>query len=91
MLPSVFPRLAIDSAGRVFPDVWKPLLKFPSRDGLPFTGRAPSPTKDQSSLEPELRPSSGKYAFQKREREIYFNIKGTHGSKGMFPGFGFDR
>ena len=43
MLPSVFPRLAIDSAGRVFPDVWKPLLKFPSRDGLPFTGRAPSP------------------------------------------------
>lgn len=43
-------------------------------------------TKDQSSLEPELRPSSGKYAFQKREREIYFNIKGTHGSKGMEKG-----
>ena len=38
MLPSVFPRLATDSAGRVFPGVWKPLfLKFPSRD------RAPSP------------------------------------------------
>ena len=32
MLPSVFPRLATDSAGRVFPGVWKPLfLKFPSR------------------------------------------------------------
>ena len=31
MLPSVFPRLATDSAGRVFPGVWKPLfLKFPS-------------------------------------------------------------
>ena len=39
MLPSVFPRLATDSAGRVFPGVWKPLfLKFPSRDGLPFPG-----------------------------------------------------
>ena len=38
MLPSVFPRLATDSAGRVFPGVWKPLfLKFPSWD------RAPSP------------------------------------------------
>ena len=37
MLPSVFPRLATDSAGRVFPGVWKPLfLKFPSWDGLPF-------------------------------------------------------
>ena len=32
MLPSVFPRLTTDSAGRVFPGVWKPLfLKFPSR------------------------------------------------------------
>ena len=39
MLPSVFPRLTTDSAGRVFPGVWKPLfLKFPSRDGLPFPG-----------------------------------------------------
>ena len=37
MLPSVFPRLARDSAGRVFPGVWKPLfLKFPSWDGLPY-------------------------------------------------------
>ena len=37
MLPSVFPRLATDSAGRVFPGVWKPLfLKFPSWDGLPY-------------------------------------------------------
>ena len=44
MLPSVFPRLATDSAGRVFPGVWKPLiLKFPSRDGHPFPGRASLP------------------------------------------------
>ena len=41
MLPSVFPRLATDSAGRVFPGVWKPLfLKFPSRVGLPFPGQS---------------------------------------------------
>ena len=41
MLPSVLPRLATDSAGRVFPGVWKPLfLKFPSRDGLPFPGQS---------------------------------------------------
>ena len=41
MLPSVFPRHATDSAGRVFPGVWKPLfLKFPSWDGLPFPGRS---------------------------------------------------
>ena len=34
MLPSVLPRLATDSAVRVFPGVWKPLfLRFPSRDG----------------------------------------------------------
>ena len=45
MLPSVFPRLATDSAGRVFPAIWKPLfLKFPSRDGLPFLGRSSLPT-----------------------------------------------
>ena len=45
MLPSVFPRLTADSAGRVFPGVWKPLfLKFPSRDGLPFPGRSSLPT-----------------------------------------------
>ena len=45
MLPSVFPRLATDSAGRVFPGVWKPLfLKFPSRDGLPFPGWSSVPT-----------------------------------------------
>ena len=44
MLPSVFPRLATDSAGRVFPGVWKPLfLKFPSWDGLPFPGRSSLP------------------------------------------------
>ena len=44
MLPSVFPRLATDSAGRVFPGVWKPLfLKFPSQDGLPFLGWASLP------------------------------------------------
>ena len=44
MLPSVLPRLATDSAGRVFPGVWKPLfLKFPSRVGFPSQDRAPSP------------------------------------------------
>ena len=45
MLPSVFPRLTTDSAGRVSPGVWKPLfLKFPSWDGLPFPGRSSLPT-----------------------------------------------
>ena len=45
MLPSVFPRIATDSAGRVFPGVWKPLfLKFPSRDGLSFPGQSSLPT-----------------------------------------------
>ena len=33
MLPSVVPRLATDSAARVFPGVWKPLfLRLPSWD-----------------------------------------------------------
>ena len=38
MLPSVVPRLATDSAMRVFPGVWKLLsfLRLPSRDGAPF-------------------------------------------------------
>ena len=45
MLPSLLPRLATDSAGRVFPCVWKPLcLKFPSWDRLPFPGRSSLPT-----------------------------------------------
>ena len=45
MLPSVFPRLATDLAGTVFPGVWKPLfLKFPSWDRLPFPGRSSFPT-----------------------------------------------
>ena len=45
MLPSVLPRLTADSAGRVFHGVWKPLfLKFPSRDGLPFSGWSSLPT-----------------------------------------------
>ena len=37
MLPSVVPRLAADSAVRVFPGVWKPLLilRLPSRDRAP--------------------------------------------------------
>ena len=36
MLPSGLPSLTTDSAGRVFPGVWKPLfLRFPSRDGAP--------------------------------------------------------
>ena len=39
MLPSVFPRLATDSAGIVFPGVWKPLfLKLPSGDGASLPG-----------------------------------------------------
>ena len=47
MLPSVFPRLATDSAGRVFPGVWKPLFfKFPSRDGAP----SPPPLSPFSSF-----------------------------------------
>ena len=39
MLPSVLPRLASDSAARVFPGVWK-LLSFKS----PFPGRSSLPT-----------------------------------------------
>ena len=39
MLPSVFPRLATDSAVRVFPGVWK-LLSFKT----PFLGRSSIPT-----------------------------------------------
>ena len=37
MLPSVVPRLATDSAVRVFPGVWKLLsfLRLPSWDGVP--------------------------------------------------------
>ena len=51
MLPSVLPRLATDSAGRVFPGVWKPLfLKFPSRDGLSFPGQSSLPTSFVSFL-----------------------------------------
>ena len=38
MLPSVLPRLTTDSAAKVFPGVWKPLLRFPSRDGTSFPG-----------------------------------------------------
>ena len=39
MLPSVLPRLATDSAARVFPGVWKPLfLRLNSWDGTPFPG-----------------------------------------------------
>ena len=45
MLPSVFPRLSTDLAGRVFPGVWKPLfLRFPSRDRTPFPERSSLPT-----------------------------------------------
>ena len=45
MLSSVLPRFATDSAGRVFPGVWKPLLlRFPSRAGIPFPGRSSLPT-----------------------------------------------
>ena len=39
MLPSVLPKLATDSAARMFPGVWKPLfLRVSSRDGTPFLG-----------------------------------------------------
>ena len=45
MLPSVLPRLATNSAGRVFPGVWKTLfLKFLSWDRLPFPGWSSLPT-----------------------------------------------
>ena len=45
MLPSVLPRLTTDTAGRVFPGVWKPLfLRFPSRAGIPFPGWSSLPT-----------------------------------------------
>ena len=41
MLPSVLPKLATDSAARMFPGVWKPLfLRVSSRDGIPFPGRS---------------------------------------------------
>ena len=38
MLPSVVPRLAADSAVRVFPGVWKPVFfktPFPGRSSIP--------------------------------------------------------
>ena len=43
MLPSVFPRLATDSAARVFPGVWKLLSRLPSLgwDSLPGTELPP--------------------------------------------------
>ena len=40
MLPSVFPRLATDSAVRVFPGVWKPLsfkTPFPGQSSVPIS------------------------------------------------------
>ena len=45
MLRSVLPRLATDTAGRVFPGVWKPLFsRFPFQDGIPFPGWSSLPT-----------------------------------------------
>ena len=45
MLPSVLPKLATDSAVRMFPGVWKPLfLRVSSRDRIPFPGRSSLPT-----------------------------------------------
>ena len=45
MLPSVLPKLATDSAARMFPDVWKPLfLRVSSQEGIPFPGRSSLPT-----------------------------------------------
>ena len=44
MLPSVLPKLATDSAARMFPGVWKPLfLRVSSRDRIPFPGRSSLP------------------------------------------------
>ena len=44
MLPSVLPKLATDSAVRMFPGVWKPLfLRVSSRDGIPFPGQSSLP------------------------------------------------
>ena len=45
LLPSVLPKLATDSAVRMFPGVWKPLfLRVSSQDGIPFPGRSSLPT-----------------------------------------------
>ena len=45
MLPFVLPKLATDSAVRMFPGIWKPLfLRVSSRDGIPFLGRSSLPT-----------------------------------------------
>ena len=45
MLPSVLPRLTTDSAGTVFPGVWKPLfLRFPFQDRILFPGQSSLPT-----------------------------------------------
>ena len=45
MLPSVLPKLATDSAERMFSGVWKPLfLRVSSWDGIPFPGRSSLPT-----------------------------------------------
>ena len=46
MLPSVLPKLATDSAARMFPGVWKPLFlkRVSSQDGIPFPGRSSLPT-----------------------------------------------
>ena len=45
MLPSVLPKLATDSAARMFPGVWQLLfLRVSSQDGIPFPGRSSLPT-----------------------------------------------
>ena len=45
MLPFVLPKLATDSAVRMFPGVWKPLfLRVSSRDGIPLLERSSLPT-----------------------------------------------
>ena len=45
MLPSVLPRLATDSAVRMFPGVWKPLfLRVSSQNRIPFPGWSSLPT-----------------------------------------------
>ena len=56
MLPSVLPRLATDSAVRVFPGVWKPrFLRLPPGMGWDSLPRTELPSWDRA---PSLHPLS---------------------------------
>ena len=69
MLPSVLPKLAIDSAARMFPGAWKPLfLRVSSHDGIPFPGRdslpgTGFPSRDGAPSLPPLSLFSSYYIF----------------------------